>query len=79
MSFLMILEVLNIDFSKVEQLSSSKFTQIQSSESLKLPKVTFLDRLNLQNLISRKIRVVVKLSNFHNVKPKLHILKVSGA
>ena len=33
-------------FSKFEQLSGLKFTRIQSSESLKLPKMTFLDRLN---------------------------------
>ena len=31
-----------------------------------------------QNLISRKIRVAVKWSNFNKVKPSLHILKVSG-
>jgi len=31
------------------------------------------------NLISRKIRVAVKLSNVNKVKPKLHILKGSGA
>ena len=31
-------EVLNIPFSKFEQLSSAKFTKIQSSESLKLQK-----------------------------------------
>ena len=47
MSFLVILEVLNFDFTKFEQLSSPKFTKIQSSEALKLPKMTFLDRLNL--------------------------------
>ena len=33
MLFLAILEVLNFDFSKFEQLSSPKFTQIQSSVS----------------------------------------------
>ena len=38
-----ILEV--FDFSK-EQLSSSKFTKIQSSDFPKLPKMTFLDCLN---------------------------------
>ena len=47
MSFLVILEVLNFDFTKFEQLSSPKFTKIQSSEALKLPKMTFLNRLNL--------------------------------
>ena len=46
MSFLTDLEVVNFDFSKFVQLSSAKFTQIQSSESLKLPKMTLLDRLN---------------------------------
>ena len=40
-------QVLNFDFRKVEKLSSPKFTKIQSSESLKLPKMTFLDRLNV--------------------------------
>ena len=48
MSFLAILEVLDFDFSKFEQLSSPKFTKIQSSESQKLPKLTFLDCLNSQ-------------------------------
>ena len=33
MSFLAILETLNFDFSKFEQLSSPQFTKIQSSES----------------------------------------------
>ena len=46
MSFLAILEVLNFDFSQFEQLSSPKFTKIQSFESLKLPKMTFLHRSN---------------------------------
>ena len=47
MSFLAILEVLYFDFSKLEQLSSPKFTKFQRSESLKLPIMTFLDCLNL--------------------------------
>ena len=34
-------------FSQFEQLSTSKFTKIQSSEYLKLPKMTFLDCLNV--------------------------------
>ena len=51
-------EVLNFDLSKFEQLSSPKFTKIQSLESLKLPK-----------LISHEIWVAVKLSNFNKVKP----------
>ena len=47
MSFLALLEVLNFDFfSKFKPLSSPKFTTIPSSQSLKLPKMTFLDRLN---------------------------------
>ena len=41
---LTIFEVLNLNF--FEQLSSQKFTIIQCSESLKLPKRTFLNRLN---------------------------------
>ena len=41
-----ILKGLNFDFSKFEQLSRPKFTKIQNSESLKLPKMTFLDHLN---------------------------------
>ena len=36
---------LNIDFCKFEQLSTAKFTKIPSSQSLKLPKMTFLERL----------------------------------
>ena len=47
MSFLAISEGLNFYFSKFEQLTNPKFTIIQSSESLKLPKLTFLDCLNL--------------------------------
>ena len=56
-----ILEVLNFDFSKFEQLSSAKFTPIQGSESLKLAKITYLDPLSLpkfnftQNLSGGKI------------------------
>ena len=45
-SFFTIVEVLNFDFSQFEQLSSPKFTKIQSFESLKLPKMTSLDHLN---------------------------------
>ena len=41
--FLTILEVLNFDFSRFEQLSSPKFTNIPSTESLKLPKMTKFD------------------------------------
>ena len=43
MLILTILEVLNFDFSKFEQLSSPKFAKIQSSEFPKLPKMAFLD------------------------------------
>ena len=46
MLILTILEVLNFDFSNFEQFSSPKFTKNSKSESLKLPKMTFLDRLN---------------------------------
>ena len=46
MLILTIVEVLDFDFSEFEQLSSTKFTKIQSSESPKLPKMTFLDHLN---------------------------------
>ena len=49
-SFLAILEVLNFDFGKFEQLSNPKFTKIQSLESLKLSKMTFLERLNSPKL-----------------------------
>ena len=42
-----ILEVLNFEFSQFEQFSSPKFTKIQSSEVLKLAKMTFLECLNL--------------------------------
>ena len=48
--FLAILEVLNFDFSKFEQLPSPKFTKIQSSEFPKLPKMTFLYSLNSPKL-----------------------------
>ena len=46
MSFFANLEVLKFDFTKFEQLSSPKSPQIQTSESQKLPKMTFLDRLD---------------------------------
>ena len=50
MSFLAILEVLNFDLSNFEQLSSPKFTKIQSLESLNLSKMTSLERLNSPKL-----------------------------
>ena len=46
MSFLAILEVVNFNLGKFEQLSCPKFAKIPSSESHKLPKMTFLDGLN---------------------------------
>ena len=55
MSFLAILEVLDFDFGKFEQLSNPKFTKFQNSESLKLPKMTFLDGQNTPNLISSEM------------------------
>ena len=55
MSFLAILDVLNLDFSQFEQLSNPKFTKTQNLESLKLPKMTFLDRLNSQNRSGGKV------------------------
>ena len=79
MSFLAILELLNSYFSQFEQLSSPKFTKIQSSESLKLPKMTFLDRLNSPKSSFTQNRSGGKIIKYHKVKPKLHILKVSGA
>ena len=45
-----ILEGLNFDFSKIEQLLSPKVTNIQSSESLRFPKMTFLDHFNSSKL-----------------------------
>ena len=50
MTFLAILEVLNLIFSKFEKLSIPKLIKIQSSESLKLPKITFIDRLSSAKL-----------------------------
>ena len=64
-----ILEVLNFDFSKFEQLSRPKFTKILSSESLQLPKMTFLDSLNSSKFDFAKIGVTIKLSSFNKVKP----------
>ena len=46
MSFLAILEALNFDSSKFKQPLSTNLTKIQILESLKLPKMAFLDRLN---------------------------------
>ena len=59
-----ILEVLNFDLSKFEHLSSPKFTQIQGSESLKLPKITFLDRLNSPKLDFTQSRSGGKMIKF---------------
>ena len=55
MFILTCLEVLNFDFSKFEQISSPKFTRIQSSESTKLPKMTFLESLNRPKLFHIKL------------------------
>jgi len=41
MLFLAMLEVLNFDFSKFDQLSSTYFPKIQISQALKLPKMSF--------------------------------------
>ena len=75
MSFLAILELLNFDFSQFEQLLSPKVTKIERSEALKLPKMTFLDRLNLP-----KFDITQNQSGDEIIKfQQLHILKVSGA
>ena len=66
MSFSTILEVLNLDFNKFEQFSSPKFTKIQSSEPLKLPKMTFLDRLNSPKLDFTKNRSGGKMIKFQH-------------
>ena len=50
MSFLAILEGLNFDFGKFQQLSSPKFTKDSKSRVSKIAKITFLDRLNLPEL-----------------------------
>ena len=50
-------------FSKFEQLSSPK-TKIQSSESLKLPQVTFLDRLNSQKFDFTQNRIGGRIIKF---------------
>ena len=46
MLILAILETLNFDFSKLGKFQIPNLPKIQSSESLKLPKMTFLDSLN---------------------------------
>ena len=66
MSFLAILEILNFDFSQFEQLSSLKYIKNQNSEPLKLPKMTFWNVWICPNLISHKIWVAVKFSNFYS-------------
>ena len=47
--FLAILEVLNFDFSKIEQLSSPKFTKNSKFRVWNCNKMTFSDCLNLPN------------------------------
>ena len=46
MSFLAMLEVLDFDFSKFEQLSSLKFTKNSKLRVYEIGKMTFLDQLN---------------------------------
>ena len=46
MSFLAILEVLNLDFSKFEPFFKSQIYQNRYSYPLELPKITFFDRFN---------------------------------
>ena len=51
MSFLAILEVSNFDILvNVSHFQVPNLPKLQSSESLKLPKMTFLDRLNAPKL-----------------------------
>ena len=69
LSFLAVSEVLNFDFSKFEQFSSSKFTEFKTSESLHLPKITFLSVWICKNLISHKMWVAAKWLNINKVKP----------
>ena len=57
MLFLAILDALNFDFSKFEQLLSTNLPINQISESLKLPKITFLDRLNTPKFGSKMIKL----------------------
>ena len=45
-SFSTLLEALNFNFSKFEPFFKSQITKIQSLESLKWPKMTFLDCFN---------------------------------
>ena len=68
-SFLTILEVLEFDFSKFEQLSGPKFTKIHSWESLNVPKMTLLDRLNSSKLKFTNNLSGGKLIHFNKVKP----------
>ena len=69
MSFLAMFQVLNFDFSKFEQLSSPKFSQIHSSESLNVPIKTFLDSLNLPKFDFTKNLSAGKIVHFNKVKP----------
>ena len=60
MLILTILKGLNFYFSKFEQLSSPKFTKIQSSESLKLTKMKCFDRLNWPKFEKRSRGKMIK-------------------
>ena len=53
MSFLAILEVLNFDLVNLSNFQVPNLPKIQNSEYLKLPNMTFFDRIH-QNLILRK-------------------------
>ena len=61
MLILTILEVLNFDFSKFQVPNVPK---IQSSDSQKLPKMTFLDRLNSPKFNFAQNRSVGKMIKF---------------
>ena len=65
---LTILEVLNFDFSKFEQLSSPKFTKVKVQSLQNCQKWHFWTVWIHQNLISHKIGVAVKWSHFNKVK-----------
>ena len=79
MSFLAILEVLNFYFSKLEQISRPKFTKIQSSRSPKLPKMTFLDRLNSTKSSLNFIfwKFLEHIAMLWNKRPKLRKMRKS--
>ena len=53
------------------QFLGARISQNQKLEPLKDPKMTVFELLELPKLISRKIRVAVKLWNFHSVPEKV--------